>query len=167
MRHADACDDHEAGKLSATASLFATQPAGGDRRITARLLNAWADAARGRFPSWRDMRRADLGPDWNWCFVVDLDAQAEFPHFVYLGQHLADLSEVYLSREAWSESLLDLAATEILSAVERGAPLTRDKELALPDGRRLAFRAIAAPLAEDGQHVSHVFGAATGRYLDF
>ena len=136
-----------------------------DRRMTRRLLNAWARSARGRFPSWRDMRGADLGGDWNWVFVVDWKKSVGFPYFVYLGRNLAKLTDVYLcGEEDWTTSLLDVATTQIQAAVQTEAPHFHDDELVLCDGRKILFRAMTAPLAEDGETISHVFGAASGRF---
>ena len=145
-------------------NLVVSPPA--DRRLTQRLLNVWARASRGRFPSWEDMRSTqDLGEDWNWTFVVDLERSVGFPYFIYLGQNLAKLSDVYLSGSSdWTMSLLDMASSDINSAVAAEAPHFRDDDLTLCDGRRVLFRSVTAPLAEDGDTISHVFGAACGRF---
>lgn len=136
-----------------------------DRRLTQRLLNGWARASRGRFPSWEEMRSVDLGTDWNWSFVVDLERSAGFPYFIYLGQNLAKLSDVYLAgTNDWTVSLLDMAAGEIHAAVAEEAPHFRDDELTLCDGRKLLFRSVTAPLADDGATITHVFGVACGRF---
>jgi hypothetical protein len=67
-----------------------------DRRATRRFVDAWTRASRGRFPSWTSIRATDLGEDWNWSFVVDLEKSNGFPYFIFLGAHLAKLSDVYL-----------------------------------------------------------------------
>ncbi len=138
-----------------------------DRRMTQRLLNAWARATRGRFPAWSDMRRIDLGADWNWAFVVDLEKSVGFPYFIYLGRSLAKLSDVYLTgADDWTISLLDKASCDIQAAVKAEAPHFRDDDLILCDGRRVLFRSVTAPLAEDGETITHVFGAASGRFAE-
>ena len=138
-----------------------------DRRMTQRLLNAWVRTARGRFPSWSDLRSANLGEDWNWTFVVDLEQSVGFPYFVFLGQKLSKLSDVYLSGGGdWTVSLLDMASRDIDAAVAEEGPHFRDDSLVLCDGRKVAFRSMTAPLAEDGDTISHVFGAASGRFVD-
>lgn len=138
-----------------------------DRRLSQRILNAWACAARGSFPSWSDMRAIDLGEDWNWVFVVDLKKSAGFPYFIYLGSRLAHLAEVYLGGETdWTVSLLDKAAERIDAAVAARGPHVEENELTLCDGRSIRFRAISAPLAEDGEDITHVLGAAFGRFTE-
>ena len=72
--------------LSDVATLFDTSAApAADRRITRRMIDAWARAARGQFPSWAALREMDLGDDWGWIFVVDLERSVGFPYFIYLG----------------------------------------------------------------------------------
>ncbi len=136
-----------------------------DRRMTQRLLGLWAVSARGSFPSWTDMRAADLGEDWNWVFVVDLKQSVGFPYFIYLGSKLAKLSDVYLSGATdWTLSLLDKATAHVDAAVAAEGPHFHDDELTLCDGRRILFRCMTAPLADDGEAITHVFGCAGGRF---
>lgn len=135
-----------------------------DRRLTQRLIEVWLRTARGRFPSWSDMRRVDLGDDWNWVFVVDLEKSAAFPHFIYLGSRLAQLSSVYLATATdFSLSLLDEATASINLAVASEAPRQFANDLTLADGRKVQFRSMTAPLAEDGENITHVVGCAFGR----
>lgn len=152
--------------LSDVAELFGCEmmaPAA-DRRLTRRLVDAWARAARGQFPSWQAMQESTLGEDWNWVFAVDLEKSVGFPYFIYLGHCLAKLSDVHLSGEAdWTLTLLDKATSDIYAAVASEAPHYRDDTLTLCDGRRLLFRSVTAPLAEDGSTVTHIIGAASGR----
>ena len=135
-----------------------------DRRLAQRLTSVWTQTARGRFPSWADMRTVDLGPDWNWVFVVDLKQSIGFPYFVYLGSELAKLSAVYLQGQTdWTLSLLDMAAANLDAAVACEAPSASENELTLCDGRKIIFRCMTAPLADDGETISHVVGCASGK----
>lgn len=138
-----------------------------DRRLSRRFLDAWTQAARGAFPSWRALRAMDLGEDWNWVFAVDLKRSTGFPYFIYLGAHLAKLSDVYLSGDAdWTLSLLDKATAEIDAAVAAEGPSFREDELTLCNGRRILFRCITAPLAENGRAITHVAGVVNGRFAE-
>lgn len=152
--------------LSDVAELFGepvVTPAA-DRRLTRRLVDAWARAARGQFPSWEAMQHSDLGDDWDWVFAVDLEKSVGFPFFIYLGHHLAKLSDVHLCGESdWTLSLLDKATADIYAAVASEAPHYRDDALTLCDGRRLLLRSVTAPLADNGVEITHVIGAASGR----
>lgn len=64
----DVADLFEAPKIAPAA----------DRRLTRRLIDAWARSARGRFPSWKALRERDLGDDWDWVFAVDLEKAQVF-----------------------------------------------------------------------------------------
>lgn len=156
--------------ISEVSSLFSEAPAAqpaSDRRITRRFVDAWAHAARGRFPSWRAMRNVELGEDWNWAFAVDLAKSVNFPYFIYLGSSLAKLSDVYLSGDTdWTMSLLDKATAEIHKCVETEAPHLREDELVLCNGQRLLFRCVTAPLADNGRAISHVAGVASGMFAN-
>lgn len=136
-----------------------------DRRLTRRLVDAWARAARGRFPSWSALRERDLGDDWDWIFAVDLQKSAGFPYFIYLGEHLGKLSDVYLTGETdWTMTLLEKAAADIEAAVAAEGPHYRENTLTLCDGRKVLFRAVTAPLADNGETITHIVGAANGRF---
>ena len=152
--------------LSDVAELFgetAIAPAA-DRRLTRRLVDVWARAARGHFPSWAAMRETDMGEDWNWVFAIDLEKSVGFPYFIYLGDCLAKLSDVHLTGEPdWTMTVLDKATADIYAAVAAEAPHFRDDAVTLCDGRRLMFRSVTAPLADDGENITHVIGATSGR----
>ena len=137
-----------------------------DRRLSRRLVDAWARAARGQYPSWAAMQAMDLGEDWDWVFAVDLEKSVGFPYFIYLGDKLARLSDVYLTGAAdWTLSLLDKTTADIFAAVAAEGPHHREDTLTLCDGRRLLLRGVTAPLADDGKNITHIVGAANGRLL--
>ncbi len=136
-----------------------------DRRLTRRVVDVWARAARGHFPSWQAMQAADLGDDADWMFVVDCEKSVGFPYFVFVGGRLAKLADVFLcGADQLGLSLLDRATADIAAAREREAPHFREETLVLCDGRRILMRAVTAPLADDGETVSHVLGAINGRF---
>ena len=136
-----------------------------DRRLGRRVVDVWARAARGRFPSWRAMQAVGLGEDIDWMFVVDCEKSAGFPYFTFMGDRLAKFADVFLCGENdFGLSLLDKATADIFAAVASEAPHFRKETLVLCDGRRVLLRAVTAPLAEDGETVSHVVGAVCGRF---
>ena len=154
--------------LSDVADLFGDEAIApvSDRRLTRRIVDAWARSARGHFPSWEAMQGNDLGDDWDWIFAVDLEKSVGFPFFIFLGDSLAKLSDVHLSGEDdWTLTVLDKATADIYAAVASEAPHFRDDALTLCDGRRLLFRSVTAPLAEDGHTISHVIGGLSGRLV--
>ncbi len=136
-----------------------------DRRLTRRVVDVWARAARGQFPSWRAMQTTGLGDDLDWIFVVDCEKSIGFPYFIYIGDHIGKLADVFLcGADEFGLSLLDKATADIAAARERAAPHFREETLVLCDGRRVMMRAVTAPLADDGQTISHVVGAVNGRF---
>ncbi|MEM9014411.1 MAG: hypothetical protein AAGB02_04815 [Pseudomonadota bacterium] len=151
--------------LSDITNLFDVSAApAADRRITRRLIDVWARTARGLFPSWTDLQGADLGEDWDWIFTIDVEKSIGFPYFIFLGDQLAKLSDVYLSGSTdWTVSLLDKATGDIFAAVAQESACFRDDVLTLCDGRRLLIRSVTAPLADDGEKITHVVGAVSGR----
>ena len=153
--------------LSDVSELFnelAPQPAT-DRRLSRRLVDHWARASRGRFPSWHAIQAADLGDDWSWAFAVDVEKSIGFPYFVFLGDNLAKLSDVYLCGVTdWATTLLEKACADVFDTVAEEGPVFREDLLTLCDGRRLLFRAVTVPLANDGEHITHVLGAVNGRF---
>lgn len=152
--------------LSDVADLFegATPAPKQDRRLTRRVVDAWTRAARGRFPSWTQMQTEDLGEDVDWMFVVDCEKSVGFPYFTFIGERIAKFADVFLSgKDAYSLSLLDKATADIFAAVASEAPHFREETIVLCDGRRVVLRAITAPLADDGETVTHVVGAVNGR----
>lgn len=153
--------------LSDVATLFdatAAAPAA-DRRITNRLIDAWARTARGRFPSWEALREVDLGDDWDWIFAVDCARSVGFPYFIYLGRRLAQLSDVFLcGSNDWTISLLEKATGDVFAAVASEGPHYRDETVVLCNGRQVQLRAVTAPLADDGAAITHVVGAVNGRF---
>jgi hypothetical protein len=156
--------------LSEVAYLFGEPAAAGapvDRRATRRFVDVWTRSARGRFPAWAALMTTDLGEDWNWTFVVDLQQSNGFPFFVFLGANLAKLSDVYLTGDTdWTLSMLDKATSEVDACVALEAPHFREDELTLCNGRRVLFRCVTAPLADDGERITHVAGVVSGMFAD-
>lgn len=135
-----------------------------DRRLTRRVVDVWARAARGHFPSWTAMQDAGLGEDEDWMFVVDCEKSIGFPYFVHVGKRLGKLADIFLcGADEFGLSLLDKATADIASAQEREAPHFREETISLCDGRRVLMRSVTAPLAEDGYKVTHVVGAVNGK----
>ena len=135
-----------------------------DRRLTKRIQKTWKKTASGFLPSWRDIQSLDLGEDWENCCAVDLRLSDGFPYFIFLGDALCHLSNLYLSGEGhWEMSLLDIATGKMDEAALNRAPVSYGDVLRLQDGRRVLFRSVLLPLADNGVDVTHVFGAINGK----
>ena len=152
--------------LSDVSDLFdsAYAPITADRRLTRRFVDMWARTARGRFPSWQEFQSNQLGDDWDWVFAVDVEKSVGFPYFIFLGQALTRLSDIYLTGDDdFSATLFEKAVDGIFGAVAEEGPHYRDDRLTLCDGRSLMLRAVTLPLSEDGTTITHVMGAVNGK----
>ena len=136
-----------------------------DRRLTRRVVDVWARAARGHFPSWKAMQEMTPDDDLQWMFAVDCEKSVGFPYFIYVGSRIGKVADVFLcGADEFGLSLLDKATADINAARAQRAPHFREETLKLCDGRRVMMRAVTAPLADDGHTVSHVVGAVNGRF---
>jgi len=137
-----------------------------ERRLTRRIQKIWKAEANGGLPSWCDMKALDLGKDWDYCFAADLRLSDGRPYFIYLGDVLCQFSDIYLSgRGQWERTLLDSATAKMDEAALAKTPITYGDILRLKDNRRVVFRSVLLPLAENGVDVTHVFGAASGKKI--
>ncbi len=137
-----------------------------ERRQTRRVYEVWASLIRGPLPDWRSMQATDLGDDWAWCYAVDWRRSRGFPYFIFLGDQLSHYSNVFLSGARECEmTLLEKATRQMEEVVLDRAPIFSDEDVTLYDGRRVLLRSVILPLADDGETVSHIFGAANGRFV--
>ena len=137
-----------------------------ERRLTKRIQNAWQQQESGRLPSWREFQSKDFGDDWTRCFGVDLRLSDDKPYFVYLGDSLSKLANVYLLGERQLEqNVLDVVTAKMDEAALNRRPISFGDVLRLDGGRRIAFRSIILPLADNGVDVTHAFGAVNGRKI--
>ncbi|WDI30602.1 hypothetical protein PUV54_11615 [Hyphococcus flavus] len=135
-----------------------------ERRLTERIRQKWATLARGRLPSLREIENLNLGLDRDYCFAVDLRLSDILPYFVFMGDELSRYSTLYPMGDPRREkTLLDTAIGKIDEAALTRQPVNYDAVTRLDNGRRIAFRTILLPVAENGRDVSHVFGAAKGK----
>ncbi len=137
-----------------------------ERRLTARVQNKWARIAQGRLPSLREVEELNLGPDRPFCFAIDLRLSDVFPYFVFMGEELTRFSSAYpLGDPRREKTVLDAAMAKMDEAALSRKPVEYSDIKKLDDGRRVGFRSILLPVSENGQDVSHIFGAAKGRML--
>lgn len=135
-----------------------------ERRVTERVRNKWARIARGRLPSLKEVEAINFGPDRAYCFAVDLRLSDIFPYFLFMGEAISTYSTDYsLDDPRRERTLLDTAMAKMDEAAITKKPVTYSDIKELDDGRRVAFRAIFLPAAENGTDVTHIFGAAKGR----
>lgn len=137
-----------------------------ERRLTERVKSKWARLARGRLPSLREVEDLNLGPDRPYCFAIDLRLSDIFPYFIFMGDEITRFSAAYpLGDPRREKTLLDAAMAKMDEAALARAPVEYSDIKKLDNGRRVAFRSILLPVSENGQDVTHIFGAAKGRML--
>ncbi|MFQ5563087.1 MAG: hypothetical protein ACE5FO_05915 [Parvularculaceae bacterium] len=137
-----------------------------ERRLTRRVHAVWEQLKGEKLPDWRTIRRADMNDDWAWCFAVDWRLSQRYPYFIYLGDQLSSFSNVFLSGARECETTLLEKATQWMSEAARDcAPSFHDDDVTLYDGRRALLRSVILPLADDGETVTHILGAANGRFV--
>ncbi|MGF1543953.1 MAG: hypothetical protein ACFB00_05565 [Parvularculaceae bacterium] len=134
-----------------------------DRRRVRRVLDVWACSARGGFPSWRDVRTADLHSDWPWIFVVDADATEPAPTFTFLGARLEAMTRGPLLAGALGATALDRLIEHVNVSIALEGPNVCEDNIRLSDGRSVSFRCFTAPLADDGRSIDRVLGCVSGR----
>ncbi len=136
-----------------------------ERRLTKRVQKSWTDCTNGGpLPSWDDIQELDLGADWHSCFAVDLSLSDKFPYFIFLGENLSRLALTYLSDRAHRElTPVDLAVAKMDEAALSREPVFHGNMLRLPGQRNILFRSVVMPLSENGEDVTHIFGAASGK----
>lgn len=141
-----------------------------ERRFVIRLFDYW-HLLRGARPLPRldDVNFNDFGKDAASCMLVDLAGGAERASFARVG--------LRLKPEGWSEargrrvidcpegSLLHELLRGLSDTVTRRAPVSRGGEFRLR-GRLALGRSILLPLAEDGEHLSHVLGGINFKFLE-
>src|SRR5262249_38942269 len=129
-----------------------------------RIYNYWeAKRATSAFPRPADIDPAELGEDWQSCFILDIRSCVGFSKFEFLGPELAKFSGVFLSgRQDWASTVLDKATGQVSKVISSGGPVFCDDALTLFDGQRLLFRSVLLPLSADQVSMTHILGAANG-----
>ena len=135
-----------------------------ERRLTERVRTKWARIADGKLPSLKEVEALNFGPDRPYCFAVDLRLSDIFPYFLFMGEAISRYSTAYpLGDPRREKTLLDTAITKMDEAALNRSPVEFNDIKQLDDGRRVAFRSILLPVSENGEDVTHIFGAAKGR----
>ena len=106
-----------------------------DRRLTKRIQGTWKVTESGFLPSWRDIQSLELGEDWDHCFGVDLRLSDGYPYFIFLGDALCHLSNLYLANDSrFEKCVLDIAASKMDDAALSRIPITYGDTLRLENG---------------------------------
>jgi hypothetical protein len=131
-----------------------------ERRLVERVLDHWAEVARGRrFPRLDEIDPWMIGDDWANCLLIAVQSPVELSHFIATGEKLAvalcpkdTLAGVFLSH-------LPLVLSVRRCLIIEGRATYR--------GAQVLYRGALLPLSEDGVAIDHVLGAANYRALLF
>ncbi len=144
-----------------------------ERRLVGRVLSYW-DHRRGEraMPHVEEIQGADLGADWDNCFVIDARPGFSVPAVVFMGASIQSLCGILFSgRLTAMLDFLDVAQRNLSLVQTRQAPVVIQDEFPFSQSERLLARAVLAPLSrrEDddpetgADPVTFVLGAANGK----
>lgn len=138
-----------------------------ERRLVARLLKYWRKlgGGLGSAAAYSDIDRADIGEEWDWCFVLDCREDANDPTLVYVGDGLiADFDDDptdHTVSEIDSSKLLGKALSQHGTAVRRKLPVVLSGAYGIAHDRTVLYRGIILPLNGEGGDFGYFLGAAT------
>lgn len=141
-----------------------------ERRLVLRLLGYWrALCGERRMPSFSDIDPTAIPDIWPHSFVLETDETGGSPIFRALGAEVDSPSAGSLVgkrlTDAPAEGLPGLALAYVDEVFEKGVPVSRGGEFCKPDGTRVLYRSILLPIADDGDTISGILGAANCREL--
>lgn len=137
-----------------------------DRRLVVRVHDYWRrKSADKAFPPPGEICRRELGEDWAWCFLLDLETAHPMPLFEGLGGELAKFSGIFLSgKNDWSRTVLEKVTDRVCEVSRTGEPVFLEDELVLFNRQRLLFRGALFPLGACAvSPPTHVLGTANGK----
>jgi hypothetical protein len=138
-----------------------------ERRLVSRVLRHWRERARqGRpYPNALEIDPWLVGDDWESCFLVKRDQGEEYT-FLAVGSALSSKgASLELSPVSKCPPDTVLAATlKHLSRCVAGETISIEST-ASHNGTPVLFRAVLAPVAEDGMHPDGAFGAVNYRAM--
>jgi hypothetical protein len=141
-----------------------------ERRLVLRVLAYWRDLVpEDGLPAAHSIQPADIAELWPACFTLDLSG--EKPIFSYLGEtHVAhfgrDLGGLPVE-EAGTDTLLGRATEYLDEVLTRKIPITYGGTFTGADGEPVLYRSILLPLADEGEEINGILGAANCNLAEF
>jgi hypothetical protein len=133
-----------------------------ERRLIIRVHHSWQQVAGSSYPRRSQIDPTDFGPDWAYCFMIDLDEVHSRSRFSYLGHALRDFTWPTFERQSLGEclegSLLELATRQIPRLVEKGLAQSFAGS-AFHQDADILYRTILLPISENGKRIDGVLGA--------
>jgi hypothetical protein len=138
-----------------------------EQRLVLRVLTQWRGLCRNdSLP-----RRSQVDPrlfaqDWVNCLLIDIDPKIECSRFSYIGDNLRDPNWPTIDRQSLAEcqeaTLLYAATSYASRVIAKRAPISTGG-VGVHQGAPVVYRSILLPLAEDGERIDGMLGAANFR----
>jgi hypothetical protein len=138
-----------------------------EQRLVLRVLAQWRRlCCNDALP-----RRSQIDPrlfaqDWANCLLIDIDPKIECSRFSFIGDNLRDPSWPAIDRQSLAEcqetTLLHAATSYAFRVIAKRVPISTGG-VGVHHGAAIVYRSILLPLAEDGEHIDGMLGAANFR----
>lgn len=140
-----------------------------EQRLVLRILAQWRSLCRnGALPRRSQIDPQLFGQDWANCLLIDIDPKIERSRFAYVGENLRDPSWPTLDRQSLAEcqesTLLYVATSYAARVLAKGVPVSTGG-VGLHQGEPIVYRSILLPLAESGERIDGMLGAANFREI--
>ncbi|MFZ0692667.1 MAG: PAS domain-containing protein [Alphaproteobacteria bacterium] len=139
-----------------------------ERRLVVRLLNYWRSLSDGeRLPAQSSVDPQAIPDMWPYCAVLDVSGKETDPEFIYVGTALSQAAGLELAGRKVSQTPADTLVSNGFSyfgqVLAKKVPITFGGEFVNPRGLKVFYRSIIMPLADDGEHINRLLGAANCR----
>ena len=141
--------------------------AGMERRLVVRLLTYWRNlgGGLGHVPEREAELSAQVGEDWDWCFLLDCRRDSYDPSVQFVGEGLIadfrdDPTDLAVSQIDFS-TLLGKAAGRHSVAVERKLPVALSGSYGTSYGRDVLYRGVLLPLRDADGSFDYLLGAVS------
>ncbi len=140
-----------------------------EHRLVMRMLTRWRDlSGADGFPRRSQIDPMHFGDDWANCFLIDVDPIPECSRFAFVGANLVDPSWPMFERQCVADcvdgTLLRVASAYTGRVVAKRAAVSVGGA-ALHFDVPILYRCILMPLAERGDIVDGILGAANYREI--
>lgn len=139
-----------------------------ERRLVLRLLKYWRGLNDGeRLPSQSDVDPKVIPDMWPNCAVLDVAGKELDPELAFVGTALSQAAGMELAGRKLSQAPADTLVSRGFSyfgqVLAKKVPITYGGEFISPRGVKILYRSIILPLANDGENINRLLGAANCR----
>ncbi|MFZ0693055.1 MAG: PAS domain-containing protein [Alphaproteobacteria bacterium] len=139
-----------------------------ERRLVIRLLKYWRSLSDGeRLPAQSNIDPHAIPDMWPNCAVLYVAGKEIDPEFSYVGTALSQAAGIELAGRKLSQTPADTLVSNGFSyfgqVLVKKVPITFGGEFVSPRGLKVLYRSIIMPLANDGERINGLLGAANCR----